>query len=63
MSALNGAAIMLVFGLCTIPAMMSVALFFGLISERFKQIMFKISLVIIISNGIYLTFLGYMANG
>ncbi|MCD8213647.1 MAG: sulfite exporter TauE/SafE family protein [Campylobacter sp.] len=62
-STLKGMLIMLIFGLSTMPAMMSIAVFFRFIDEKFKQIMFKISLVIIISNGIYLTFLGYMANG
>ncbi|MBE3606420.1 sulfite exporter TauE/SafE family protein [Campylobacter sp. RM13119] len=61
-SVVNGALIMLLFGLSTLPVMVGFVTFFNLINETFKQIMFKISLIIVILNGIYLTFLGYMAN-
>lgn len=62
-SAFWGAVIMGVFGLCTIPAMLALTLAFPMIGENFKQIMFKISLVIILINGIYLAFTGFMAYG
>ncbi|WP_229203979.1 sulfite exporter TauE/SafE family protein [Campylobacter anatolicus] len=62
-SALLGASIMAVFGLSTLPIMIIFLTLFKFIGDKFKQIMFKISLIIIIANGIYLAFLGYMANG
>ena len=54
--------IMLVFGLCTLPAMLLASFIFGILNEKFKDIMFKISASIMIINGIYLSFLGYRAN-
>ena len=54
--------IMLVFGLCTLPAMLLASFVFGILNEKFKDIMFKISASIMIINGIYLSFLGYRAN-
>ena len=54
--------IMLVFGLCTLPAMLLASFVFGVLNEKFKGIMFKISASIMIINGIYLSFLGYRAN-
>lgn len=54
--------IMLVFGLCTLPAMLLASFVFGILNEKFKGIMFKISASIMIINGIYLSFLGYRAN-
>ena len=54
--------IMLVFGLCTLPAMLLASFVFGIVNEKFKDIMFKISASIMIINGIYLSFLGYRAN-
>lgn len=62
-SAAKGALVMAVFGLSTLPALAFFGLFFSALGAKFRQVMFKISLVIVILNGIYLTFLGYMANG
>ena len=59
---INSAFIMLVFGLCTLPAMLLASFVFGILNEKFKDIMFKISASIMIINGIYLSFLGYRAN-
>ena len=54
--------IMLIFGLCTLPAMLLASFVFGLLKEKFKEIMFKLSACIMILNGLYLSFLGYRAN-
>ena len=54
--------VLLVFGLCTLPAMLLASFVFGILNEKFKDIMFKISASIMIINGIYLSFLGYRAN-
>ena len=59
---IDSALIMLVFGLCTLPAMLLTSFVFNALSEKFKKIMFEISAVIMIVNGIYLSFLGYRAN-
>ncbi|WP_069637034.1 sulfite exporter TauE/SafE family protein [Campylobacter pinnipediorum] len=62
-SALQGMLIMFVFGISTLPSMLGAVTLFGFISVRFKQLMFKVSLAIIMINGVYLAFLGYMAHG
>ncbi|MGG7047508.1 MULTISPECIES: sulfite exporter TauE/SafE family protein [unclassified Campylobacter] len=62
-NALQGAFIMALFGFSTLPAMLSINVVFKFITQKFKQIMFKIAILIIILNGIYLAFLGFMANG
>ena len=54
--------IMLIFGLCTLPAMLLASFVFGLLREKFKEIMFKLSACIMILNGLYLSFIGYRAN-
>lgn len=59
---IDSAFIMLVFGLCTLPAMLLASFVFGILNEKFKDIMFNISASIMIINGIYLSFLGYRAN-
>jgi len=59
---IDSALIMLVFGLCTLPAMLLTSFIFNVLSEKFKKIMFEISAIIMIINGIYLSFLGYRAN-
>ena len=59
---IDSAFIMLVFGFCTLPAMLLASFVFGILNEKFKDIMFKISASIMIINGIYLSFLGYRAN-
>jgi len=59
---IDSALIMLVFGLCTLPAMLLTNFIFNALSEKFKKIIFEISAVIMIINGIYLSFLGYRAN-
>ena len=59
---LNGFLPCGVFGLCTLPAMLLASFVFGILNEKFKDIMFKISASIMIINGIYLSFLGYRAN-
>ncbi|WP_257640234.1 sulfite exporter TauE/SafE family protein [Campylobacter concisus] len=59
---IDSSFIMLVFGLCTLPAMLLASFVFGILNEKFKDIMFKISASIMIINGIYLSFLGYRAN-
>ncbi|MGP1359769.1 sulfite exporter TauE/SafE family protein [Campylobacter sp.] len=59
---IDSALIMLVFALCTLPAMLLTSFIFNALSEKFKKIMFEMSAVIMIVNGIYLSFLGYRAN-
>lgn len=59
---IDSAFIMLIFGLCTLPAMLLASFVFGILNEKFKDIMFKISASIMIINGIYLSFLGYRAD-
>ncbi|WP_462107265.1 sulfite exporter TauE/SafE family protein [Campylobacter concisus] len=59
---IDSAFIMLIFGLCTLPAMLLASFVFGILNKKFKDIMFKISASIMIINGIYLSFLGYRAN-
>ena len=58
----DASLIMLIFGLCTLPAMLLASLVFGLLREKFKEIMFRLSAYIMILNGLYLSFLGYRAN-
>ena len=58
----DASLIMLIFGLCTLPAMLLASFVFGLLREKFKEIMFKLSACIMILNGLYLSFLGYRAN-
>jgi putative membrane protein len=61
-NAADASLIMLIFGLCTLPAMLLASFVFGLLGEKFKEIMFKLSACIMIANGFYLSFLGYRAN-
>ena len=61
-NAVDASLIMLIFGLCTLPAMLLASFVFGLLGEKFKEIMFKLSACIMILNGLYLSFLGYRAN-
>ena len=61
-NAADASLIMLIFGLCTLPAMLLASFVFGLLREKFKEIMFKLSACIMILNGLYLSFLGYRAN-
>lgn len=62
-SALSGAIVMMIFGFSTFPTMISFGIFLKFITEKFKNIAFKILVLGIILNGIYLAFLGFMANG
>ena len=62
MSALNGAAIMLVFGLCTIPALLCAQIILRRALLNFRQAMFKISTAVIVLNGVYLAFSGLRAS-
>jgi len=61
-NAADSSLIMFIFGLCTLPAMLLASFVFGLLREKFKEIMFKLSACIMILNGLYLSFLGYRAN-
>ncbi len=59
----KGAFIMMIFGFSTLPAMFSVGFLVGFLkSTRFKTIMMKISSVIIVCQGIYLSFQGFLAT-
>ncbi len=59
----KGAFIMSVFGMSTLPAVFSVGIFVGLLkSSRFKNIMIKIASIMVIMQGIYLSFNGFLAT-
>lgn len=60
---LNGALVMAVFGISTLFSMLFLSYFLKILEERLRNFMFKISIFIVILNGIYLAFLGFMANG
>lgn len=61
-SAFMGACVMIVFGVFTIPAFFLLRYLINFISDSNKLVIFKISIAIIALNGIYLTYLGFMAN-
>lgn len=60
---LKGALVMAVFGVSTLFSMLFLSYFLKILGERLRDFMFKISIFIVILNGIYLAFLGFMANG
>lgn len=62
-SALNGMIIMAVFGFTTLFAMLFLGYILKFLKDNFRDFMFKISIFIIIANGFYLSYLGFMANG
>ncbi len=59
-SALNGALILFVFGLGTLPVMLFLANGTNFLSSKFKQNMILISAILIIIYGVYHSFLGYL---
>lgn len=61
-SVYEGVLIMLVFGICTLPAMLFLVNLFTFL-QRWKNMIYQISCLLIMANGIYLGFLGYMAYG
>ncbi len=57
-----GAITMLIFGLSTIPTLLSFGFIIGFLkSGNFREIMIKIASIVIILYGIYISYLGYMA--
>jgi sulfite exporter TauE/SafE len=62
-SALWGALIMIIFGLCTLPALLIVGLAAGFFTkiEKLRDIMMKIAAVIVIAYGVYMSYHGYLA--
>jgi len=61
-SALNGAVIMLVFGICTLPALLGFSAVTNLLNLKFKKAMLIVSSLIIIIFGIYNAYLGFLAT-
>ncbi len=60
---LSGAFIMLIFGLSTIPALMSFGYLMGFLKNtKMRDIMIKIAGFIVIIYGIYLSFIGFLAT-
>lgn len=62
-SFLNGALVMAVFGVATLPVMLFLGFFLKILGDKFRDFAFKIAILIVILNGIYLAFLGFMASG
>lgn len=61
-SAFMGAFIMAVFGLSTIPVMITLSFLSNLISFKFKKIALNVSAFIIILFGIYNSYIGFLAT-
>lgn len=62
-SALKGGLIMLIFGLCTVPAMLGFGQIIGIFNHlKYRALMLQIASVIVIIYGIYLSYLGFMAT-
>ncbi len=60
-SAIDGALVMLIFGLSTIPALFSLGFFVSIYKNtKFRNIMIKIASVTVIVFGIYTIYQGYM---
>lgn len=58
----RAALIMLIFGLCTLPALLFFNTLTQILSTKFRLIWSKISYLIIIFYGLYLAFVGFMAS-
>ena len=61
-SAWQGAIIMLIFGISTLPVLMSFSAVTNLLNIKFKNIMLTISVILIIIFGIYNAYLGFSAT-
>ena len=59
-SLINGAMIMAIFGLSTIPVMMGVGGILSALSAKFKNYLNLISFIIMLGYGIYFLYLGFM---
>lgn len=60
-SAFWGAVVMLIFGLCTIPALFFVGFFIGLFKQsNFRDIFMKTASILVILFGIYTAYKGYV---
>lgn len=59
-SLINGAMIMAIFGLSTIPIMMGIGGIFTVLSTKFKNYISLVSFLIMLGYGIYLLYLGFM---
>lgn len=58
-----GAVVMLIFGLSTMPILLGFGYFVGFLhNSAFRELMIKLSSIIIIAYGIYMSYLGYMAT-
>lgn len=59
----KGAAIMIIFGISTIPVLFGLGFFVGFLkSINFRELMVKISSIIVILYGIYLAYIGFLAT-
>ncbi len=62
-SALNGAFVMLIFGISTIPSLMGFGYVLGFLkSTSFRDVMIKLASFVIICYGIYLSYVGFLAT-
>lgn len=59
----KGAIIMVIFGISTIPVLFGLGFFVGFLkSINFRELMVKISSIIVILYGIYLAYIGFLAT-
>ena len=58
----QGALIMAVFGICTLPTLLGFSFVINLLGLKFKNTMLTLSAIFIIAYGIYYTYLGFMAT-
>lgn len=61
-NALNGAIIMAVFGIFTIPSLLSFSCVLNLLKLKFKNVILTLGSIFIIAFGLYHSFLGFLAS-
>lgn len=61
-SIFKAALIMLIFGLCTLPALLFFNALTQILSAKFRKFWAQISYLIIIAYGLYLSYLGFLAT-
>ena len=61
-SALNGAFVMFIFGISTLPTLVSFSFVTNLLNAKFKNIMLLLSIICIIIFGVYNAYLGFIAT-
>lgn len=58
----KGVLTMILFGICTVPALLFTGVFAGFLSQ-YRQWLFNIAIALVGANGLYLAYLGYLAYG